>query len=92
MPVFRRTLAPGVYRLRDFVLYSGANRIRIVVTPLDGSEVTETEMDVMYSSSLLAPGEAYFNVSLATGHDTFSATFIYTICCINRKLFSGRLH
>ena len=67
--IFRRTLAPGVYRLRDFVLYSGANRIRIVVTPLDGSEVTETEMDVMYSSSLLAPGEAYFNVSLATGRE-----------------------
>ena len=67
--IFRRTLAPGVYRLRDFVLYSGANRIKIIVNPLDGSESKEMEMDVMYSSSILAPGEVYFGVALATGRE-----------------------
>lgn len=67
--IFRRTLTPGVYRLRDFVLYSGANRINIIITPLDGSEVQEIEMDVMYSSSILAPGEVYFSIALATGRE-----------------------
>ena len=67
--IFRRTLSPGVYRLRDFILYTGANRIRITITPLDGSEPQELEMDVLYSSSILAPGEVYFNVALATGRE-----------------------
>ena len=67
--IFRRTLSPGVYRLRDFILYTGANRINIVITPLDGSEPQEIEMDVLYSSSILAPGEVYFNVALATGRE-----------------------
>lgn len=67
--IFRRTLSPGVYRLRDFILYTGANRIRIVIQPLDGSESQEIEMDVLYSSSILAPGEVYFNVALATGRE-----------------------
>ena len=67
--IFRRTLAPGVYRLRDFVLYTGANRIKIIVNPLDGSEAKEMEMDVMYSSSILAPGEVYFGLALATGRE-----------------------
>ena len=67
--IFRRTLAPGVYRLRDFVLYTGANRIKIIVNPLDGSEAKEMEMDVMYSSSILAPGEVYFCLAFATGRE-----------------------
>lgn len=63
--IFKRTLAPGMYRLQDFVLYSGANRILIRISPLDGSPVREIEFDVLYSSSLLAPGEAYYGAALA---------------------------
>ena len=65
--IFRRTLSPGNYSLRDFVLYTGVNKIRIVVTPLDGSPATETEIDLVYASSLLAPGEVYFGGALTTG-------------------------
>ena len=67
--IFRRTLQPGNYRLQDFVLYTGVNRIRIVVTPLDGSPATETEIDLIYSSSLLAPGEVYYGGSLVTSRN-----------------------
>lgn len=63
--IFKRTLSAGMYRLQDFVLYSGANRILIRISPLDGSPVREIEFDVLYSSSLLAPGEAYYGASLA---------------------------
>ncbi|HIV98323.1 MAG TPA: hypothetical protein IAB12_00905 [Candidatus Ornithospirochaeta avicola] len=65
--IFRRTLSPGIYRLRDFVLYSGANDILIRISPLDGSEPVEITMDVLYSSSLLAKGETYFSAALSTG-------------------------
>lgn len=71
--IFRRTLQPGSYRLQDFVLYTGANRIRIIVSPLDGSPVDEMDIDINYSSSLLAPGEVYFGAALATGRETYSS-------------------
>ena len=70
--IFRRTLQPGNYRLQDFILYTGANRIRIIVAPLDGSPVTETEIDISYANSLLAPGEIYFGGALATGRSIVS--------------------
>ncbi len=65
--IFHRTLDVGTYRLRDFILYSGANRITIRVTPLDGSLVQEIDMDLLYSGSLLAPHEVYYGASLVTG-------------------------
>ena len=65
--IFRKTLQPGNYRLQDFVLYTGANRIKIIVTPLDGSPSYEQDIELSYSSSLLAPGEIYFGGALATG-------------------------
>lgn len=65
--IFRRTLDPGVYMLRDFILYSGANRILIRIEPLDGSPAREFVMDVQYSASLLQPGEIYYGASLTTG-------------------------
>ena len=70
--IFRRTLQPGSYRLQDFVLYTGANRIRIIVSPLDGSPVEETDIDINYTSSLLAPGEVYYGASVATGREVYS--------------------
>lgn len=72
--IFNETLDPGNYRLQDFVLYTGANRIRIVITPLDGSPSRELEMDVMYSSSLLAVGEMYYGASLSFGRETAVAS------------------
>ena len=65
--IFRRTLDAGVYRLMDFILYSGANRILIRIEPLDGSPVREFVMDIQYSASLLQPGEVYYGASLTTG-------------------------
>ena len=67
--IFRKTLSPGNYRLTDFILYSGANRIEIIITPLDGSPEIRYEMDVNYLSSLLAPGEIYYSVALATSRE-----------------------
>ena len=63
--VYRRTLEPGQYRLQDFILYTGANRILIRVTPLDGSPVQEIDMDVLYSASLLSRGEFYYGATAA---------------------------
>ena len=72
--IFRRTLQPGTYRLQDFVLYTGANRIRIIVTPLDGSSLPEEiDIDINYSSSLLAPGEVYYGATLASGRKEVSS-------------------
>ena len=80
--IFRRTLEPGNYRLRDFVLYTGANTITIRIEPLDGSEPAEQTVDIMYSSSLLAPGEIYYGASFVSGREvaryirgTFSIPF-----------------
>lgn len=71
--IFRRTLDPGTYNLRDFILYSGANRIVIRVSPLDGSEPQEIELDVLYSSALLMPGEFYYGASAVTSRTRSSA-------------------
>ncbi len=65
--IYRKTLSAGKYSLNDFILYSGANRIKIIITPLDGSASEEYEIDINYSSSLLAPGEFYYGVAIATG-------------------------
>ena len=65
--IYRNTLEIGTYRLRDFVLYTGANRITVRIEPLDGSEAEEIEFDIRYSSSLLAPGEILYGASLVTG-------------------------
>lgn len=67
--IYRRTLDPGNYRLRDFTLYTGANTITIRVVPLDGSAPSEQTIDIMYSSSLLAPGEVYYGASLVSGRN-----------------------
>lgn len=70
--VFRRTLDIGTYRLRDFILYTGANKITIVQSPLDGTEEKVIELDVLYAASLLAPGEMYYGASLVTGRRIIS--------------------
>lgn len=72
--IFRRTLQPGNYRLQDFILYSGVNRIEIEITPLDGSPVIRYEMQVNYESSLLAPGEFYYGLSIATSRTRKTGT------------------
>lgn len=77
--IYRKTLGPGNYRLEDFVLYSGANKIEIIITPLDGSEVIRDEIDLIYSSSLLAPGEMYYGGGLFTGRKRVSRTSSETL-------------
>ena len=67
--IFSRTLQPGNYRLQDFILYTGANYIKIIVTPLDGSPSYETDIQLSYTSSLLAPGEIYYGGAIATGRN-----------------------
>ena len=65
--IYRRTLDVGTYRLRDFILYTGANKITVRITPLDGTPYKEIDFDILYSSSLLAPGEIYYGAALVTG-------------------------
>ena len=68
--IFRRTLEAGNYRLQDFILYSGANNITIRIEPLDGSAPTEQVIDILYSSSILPPGEIYYGASFVFGRET----------------------
>lgn len=70
--IFKRTLDPGTYQLRDFILYTGANRILIRISPLDGTLPQEIELDVLYSSSLLAPGEFYYGAAVAMSRSLHS--------------------
>lgn len=70
--IYRKTLSKGVYSLKDFVLYTGANHIRIEIAPLDGSEGETIEMDINYSSSLLMRGESYYGAAFALGRKTVS--------------------
>ena len=72
--IYRRNLDVGTYRLRDFILYSGANKITIILSPLDGSEEKIIEFDVLYSASLLAPGEIYYGASLVTSRSIVSSS------------------
>lgn len=71
--IFRRTLQPGNYRLQDFILYSGANAIDIIVTPLDGSLPMERHFNVNYNASLITPGDFYYGVALTTGRNIANA-------------------
>lgn len=71
--IFKKTLSAGKYSLNDFILYSGANRIKIIITPLDGSPATELDIDINYSSSLLAPGEFFYGAAFATGMNKVSS-------------------
>ena len=72
--IFRRTLQPGNYRLQDFVLHTGANQIRILVSPLDGTATKEMTIDLNYSSSLLAPGEIYYGAALVSARKSVSSS------------------
>ena len=88
--IFRRTLDVGTYRLRDFVLYSGANRITIRISPLDGSETEEIDLDILYSSSLLAPGEVYYGASLVTGRRLVNSSSAKAAAAFRIPLWNGR--
>lgn len=59
--VFRRNMAFGIYRLRDFVLSSGNNDIKVRIHPLsmgnNDSQDTILFFEQSYDSSLLAKGD-----------------------------------
>ena len=76
--IYRGTLQPGQYRLEDFTLYTGTNRIKIIIKPLDGSAETEILMDINYSSSLYAPGEFYYGAALSTGRKELTSSTRFT--------------
>ena len=63
--IYRKSLRAGRYILEDFVLYSGSNEIKVVITPLDGSEEKIETFTIKYSSSLLQPGEVYWGAAFA---------------------------
>ncbi len=71
--IYSRTLAAGNYRMEDFVLYTGANKIKIKVSPVDGSDSYEQEYSFSYYSSLLYPGEFFYTLNLSTGRETLSS-------------------
>lgn len=88
--IYKRTLEPGSYQLRDFILYTGANRILIRITPVDGSPAREIEFDVMYSGSLLAPGEMYYGASFAFSRNVVSAGREKNSKVLSIPLWGGR--
>ena len=88
--IYSNVLQPGQYRLEDFTLYTGTNRIRIVIKPLDGSEETEITMDINYSYSLLAPGEVYYGAAVATGRQILSDPSEFTAGAVRLPLGSSR--
>ena len=88
--IFRRTLDAGSYRLTDFLLYSGANHVLVVISPLDGSAPTEIEMDINYASSLLSVGEIYYGASLTTARNMVSSFSTKTEGAFRIPLFNGR--
>ncbi len=88
--IYKRILQPGNYRIQDFVLYTGANRIRIIVTPLDGSPSFETDIELSYSSSLLAPGEVFFGGAIATGRRMVSSSSSKMDGSIRLPIWNGR--
>ena len=71
--IYSKVLMPGNYRLEDFVLYTGLNRVLIRISPTDGSSPIEITKEFSYYSSLLYPGEFYYNLTLATGREKLSS-------------------
>ena len=65
--IYRRRLPAGNYRLEDFTLFTGANRIRIEITPLDGTEVKIIDRDILYSTGMLMPGDYNYGFSVWMG-------------------------
>ncbi len=72
--MYDKVLAPGNYRLEDFVLYSGVNRVLVRISPVDGSTPIEIIREFSYYSSMLYPGEFYYGLSLTTGRETYTSS------------------
>ncbi|MHC1693596.1 MAG: hypothetical protein AB9828_11290 [Sphaerochaetaceae bacterium] len=63
--VYKRELQAGTYRLKDFLFSQGANRGRVVVTPLDNpAAVYEFDFSLGYDSRLLSRGDSLYSMSL----------------------------
>ncbi len=63
---YTRRLKPGVYRLRDFILVQGANRIRIEVTPTStGKPEKPIYLNFGYDYRLLAKGDTTYAIGLS---------------------------
>ncbi len=69
--VYKRELAAGTYRLRDFLFSQGANGIDIIITPTDPAdgESYTLHVDLGYDSRLLARGESLWGVSFSFPRD-----------------------
>lgn len=63
--IYRKRLQKGRYILEDFILYTGANKIRIEIKPLDGTKEEVREFNINYASSLLDKGELYYGAAFA---------------------------
>ncbi len=70
--VFKRELAAGTYRLRDFLFSQGANSIDVIVTPVDPAdgEAYTLHLDLGYDSRLLAKGESLWGLSFMFPRNT----------------------
>lgn len=77
--IYRKTLEVGNYRLLDFTLFTGANEIRIVIKPLDGSAPIEKTISLNYIYSLLAPGEFLYGASVSTGRMISTEKNVYGV-------------
>ncbi len=88
--VFRRKLAAGRYLLHDFVLYSGTNDIRVVVSPLDGSASYEETFTITYATSLLEVGELYYGAAYAFSRSVVDSSLERESVQVDLPFFNSR--
>ncbi len=73
--VFKRELAAGTYRLKDFLFSQGANSIDVIITPvnpMDGESYT-IHVDMGYDSRLLARNESLWGMSFSLPREEVTA-------------------
>lgn len=88
--IYHKTLPAGKYRLQDFILYSGANSIKIIVAPLDGSPSKEIDVDINYSYSLLDSGEIYYGLSATAGRNLVDSSSGHDPWKLRIPFFNGK--
>lgn len=71
--IYRKRLQKGRYILEDFILYTGANKIRIEIKPIDGSYEEVREFNINYASFLLDKGEIYYGAAFAFSRTVVSS-------------------
>ncbi len=85
--LLRRTLSPGTYRIKDFLLNNGVNVITITLTPLSGKGINPDGSDfgakqwtlqMAYDSQLLAKGDSLYGGSVSIGRKQVNVDGVFS--------------